>query len=728
MSDPIVVDDAVKVPPSGSKPAAAPPPKPEPAKADPAAAKSPGPFPPPKPAAAAPASWLGKLAEFVGIAPTRRNAAIAASAVFSLAAGVAAVKMMWPTGAGQPPSADQPLTAQASKPTPAEPATPPASLPAAQSQPTPPLAPPAPLAPEVAAAVSAPMAPPAPAVTPVVPNTPPTPLAPPPGGGFGQLPSIPMKYGPLPSADVPALAALAPTAFELLSRASFLAGVDQRGFPLPPVCGPRPLLPPELRSAGFSYRASELIAAAPWRTGLYFTPTPHPAAGPAIAAQPPAATTSGTGAAAPPAAAPLPPPSVHMEVAGGPVPPRVAPDTHTRPASNTTQDPHFRTAAGTDAVKPASPAALPPPDPVVVPAVGNLIPPLPVMPVGGDGPKPTTPPTSGTPLPAIPTVSPTGPMTPTAPATPPAGPANTVPPPAGIDPKFTAPLVPGPTGPTRPDLPALPTTGGAGQATAVPPPSSVAIPPAGLTPPVTPGATPPPPLQGSPVGAVKPPDTPLTPSLQPDPAGSRLQISKPADSATPVAGPAPFPAGPSSRPANAEVRPVTAERPATTSFDVDVYEPRAGDSYETIAREFYNDTRYARALQEYNARRPVQPGRSVDIPPMAVLRQRYSGVIGSSATPASRPTSGTVPTGEWGPATTPKPTTDSGPTFRPAGGGSQTFQVPPGGMSLKAVARQTLGSDQRWSELYELNPQVGDPNAVPAGTVLKLPADARTSQ
>jgi hypothetical protein len=49
-------------------------------------------------------------------------------------------------------------------------------------------------------------------------------------------------------------------------------------------------------------------------------------------------------------------------------------------------------------------------------------------------------------------------------------------------------------------------------------------------------------------------------------------------------------------------------------------------------------------------------------------------------------------------------------------------------MSLKAVARQVLGTEQRWGELYDLNPQVGDPNAVPGGTTLKLPADARSSQ
>ena len=45
-------------------------------------------------------------------------------------------------------------------------------------------------------------------------------------------------------------------------------------------------------------------------------------------------------------------------------------------------------------------------------------------------------------------------------------------------------------------------------------------------------------------------------------------------------------------------------------------------------------------------------------------------------------------------------------------------------MSLPAVAKLVLGNDQRWRELYDLNPDV-NPSKVSAGTELKLPADAR---
>ncbi len=56
-----------------------------------------------------------------------------------------------------------------------------------------------------------------------------------------------------------------------------------------------------------------------------------------------------------------------------------------------------------------------------------------------------------------------------------------------------------------------------------------------------------------------------------------------------------------------------------------------------------------------------------------------------------------------------------------------TDRVPMGGMSMQAVARLTLGNEQRWSEIYDLNPQL-NPSKVPAGTDLKLPADAKWSE
>lgn len=66
------------------------------------------------------------------------------------------------------------------------------------------------------------------------------------------------------------------------------------------------------------------------------------------------------------------------------------------------------------------------------------------------------------------------------------------------------------------------------------------------------------------------------------------------------------------------------------------------------------------------------------------------------------------------------------PKPRPARkAGGKMFCVPPGEMSLRDVARLTLGSDQRWEEISRLNPQVQPEGIIPEGTILLLPADAR---
>ena len=47
-------------------------------------------------------------------------------------------------------------------------------------------------------------------------------------------------------------------------------------------------------------------------------------------------------------------------------------------------------------------------------------------------------------------------------------------------------------------------------------------------------------------------------------------------------------------------------------------------------------------------------------------------------------------------------------------------------MTLKAIARERLGNEQRWRDIWDMNPQFTDVNAiVTAGTEVKLPSDAR---
>jgi nucleoid-associated protein YgaU len=158
------------------------------------------------------------------------------------------------------------------------------------------------------------------------------------------------------------------------------------------------------------------------------------------------------------------------------------------------------------------------------------------------------------------------------------------------------------------------------------------------------------------------------------------------------------------------VTPATAtERQPTTSYDVDIYEAKAGDSWEAISREFYSDTKYAAALRAYNQNKALQVKTSVDVPPIHVLRR--TSPQPSAGTPASRPAD------PWGPAAvTPAAGTS---------GGGNSYRVPRGGTSLPAVAKAFLKNEQRWRELYDLNQHIADANYVPEGTEIKLPSDAR---
>jgi hypothetical protein len=50
--------------------------------------------------------------------------------------------------------------------------------------------------------------------------------------------------------------------------------------------------------------------------------------------------------------------------------------------------------------------------------------------------------------------------------------------------------------------------------------------------------------------------------------------------------------------------------------------------------------------------------------------------------------------------------------------------VPDGGLSFYQAAQQSLGSGDRWSEIYRLNPNYDPRVPLPAGAVLRLPPPA----
>jgi hypothetical protein len=61
------------------------------------------------------------------------------------------------------------------------------------------------------------------------------------------------------------------------------------------------------------------------------------------------------------------------------------------------------------------------------------------------------------------------------------------------------------------------------------------------------------------------------------------------------------------------------------------------------------------------------------------------------------------------------------PAFRPTG--ARTYTVPTGGMKMADVARTALGNPSRWKDIYDLNPQLPTSEVLPAGTLVKLPAN-----
>jgi hypothetical protein len=186
------------------------------------------------------------------------------------------------------------------------------------------------------------------------------------------------------------------------------------------------------------------------------------------------------------------------------------------------------------------------------------------------------------------------------------------------------------------------------------------------------------------------------------------------DFTKPPGGTAPLPAGPGAD-----------ARTPQTSFDVDLYQPKSGDSYESISRDYYNDTRYARALAAYNRNKQLAGGH-VEVPPIHVLRKHYAQLIGGTAASPSAGSPGSPAPVNFVPTGRPD---DTAPQFRPSGGnsgGPKTYTVRAQQINIPAVAKITLGSEQRWKEIWDLNPQITAPGEyLPINTQLRLPSDAK---
>ncbi|TVQ63509.1 MAG: LysM peptidoglycan-binding domain-containing protein [Phycisphaerales bacterium] len=126
-----------------------------------------------------------------------------------------------------------------------------------------------------------------------------------------------------------------------------------------------------------------------------------------------------------------------------------------------------------------------------------------------------------------------------------------------------------------------------------------------------------------------------------------------------------------------------------------------GDSLWKIAERYYNDGALHARLARHNRDRLGPNG---ELLADTVLRIPSRSVL----------------TGEAAPAAQPAPAEARPAPARPAR--TTTYTVARGD-TLGEIAQRTLGSSRRWREIVELNKSViKDPDVVPVGTVLTLPA------
>jgi LysM repeat protein len=204
-----------------------------------------------------------------------------------------------------------------------------------------------------------------------------------------------------------------------------------------------------------------------------------------------------------------------------------------------------------------------------------------------------------------------------------------------------------------------------------------------------------------------PPSPPITGPMTPAQADSSSgAFLRPIDSARDTA-----PARPVAAPAQVEM---------STYLPVKI---QTGDTFKELSKRYYSSDKYDKALEQYNRNHgeasdamqqegTLVPGEKAFVPSKTYLEKHYRSAIPDL--PAETPA-------------TPMPT----PEVRGSSVGSQpvrkvvpAYEVAPGGETWQAIAQATLGSPDRSGEIKALNPGITQ-EMVPAGTLLKLPADAQ---
>jgi hypothetical protein len=153
-----------------------------------------------------------------------------------------------------------------------------------------------------------------------------------------------------------------------------------------------------------------------------------------------------------------------------------------------------------------------------------------------------------------------------------------------------------------------------------------------------------------------------------------------------------------------KVPPRKVDAPANNNeYDEDLHPFKRDENYRTISKQYYNSDAYALALQRYNREHPGQ-AEYVRVPPIWVLEKKYASDIA---------------------ATSARSTSNAPPLSVDPTRNEQIYTVNDNGEMLADVAKKTLGSEEAWKRIWDMNAQLNPAKMVPGGTRLRLPEGAR---
>lgn len=138
------------------------------------------------------------------------------------------------------------------------------------------------------------------------------------------------------------------------------------------------------------------------------------------------------------------------------------------------------------------------------------------------------------------------------------------------------------------------------------------------------------------------------------------------------------------------------------TFDEDMHSLRTGDTYSSISKLHYRSEAYSLALQKYNGDNPNQ-AQYIRIPPVWVLETRYKRDITGGL----------------------QQDTASSPAPAEAKRQNPVYEVAANGEFLAEIAQKTLGNEDAWQRIKELNKNINEVKRIPGGTRLILPVEAR---